>query len=139
MSCNWRFWASFKGITARQVLHTPFAQEAQGGHEKYQALCTCCCQFGTLRTVASAGDGLTDDTAALQKAIAQLTAGGKAGVLAIEPGTYVLTAMINVSASILLRGAGVDATTLYFPKSLSEVHLNSSLPLSQARQHFSSI
>ena len=42
-------------------------------------------------------------------------------MLAIEPGTYVLTAMINVSAPIVLRGAGLDATTLFFPKPLSEV------------------
>ena len=68
------------------------------------------------------GDGKTDDTAALQRAVAELTAGGRPGVLAFEPGTYVLTAMINVTAPLVLRGAGIDATTLYFPKSLSEVN-----------------
>ena len=67
------------------------------------------------------GDGKTDDTAALLRAIAELTEGGQPGVLAMEPGTYVLTAMINISAPIVLRGAGLDATTLLFPKSLSEV------------------
>lgn len=76
--------------------------------------------------MACAGDGKADDTAALQRAIAELTAGGRPGVLVIEPGTYVLTAMINVSAPIVLRGAGIDATTLFFPKSLSEVVARSS-------------
>ena len=71
------------------------------------------------------GDGKTNDTAALLKAVAELTAAGKPGVLAIEPGTYVLTAQINVSAPIVLRGAGIDTTTLFFPQSLSEVvHCN---------------
>ena len=61
----------------------------------------------------------------MQLAIAKLTADGRPGVLVIEPGTYVLTAMINVSAPIVLRGAGIDATTLFFPKSLSEVAIGS--------------
>ena len=67
------------------------------------------------------GDGKTNDTAALLRAIAELTEAGQPGVLIIEPGTYVLMAQINVSAPIVLRGAGVDATTLFFPHSLSEV------------------
>ncbi len=78
--------------------------------------------------VACAGDGTTDDTAALQRAIAELTADGQPGVLVIEPGTYVLTAMINVSAPIVLRGAGIETTTLFFPKSLSEVAARATRP-----------
>ena len=85
------------------------------------------CHLTAVTCVACAGDGKTDDTAALQRAIAGLTAGGRPGVLVIEPGTYVLTAMINVSAPIVLRGAGIDATTLFFPRSLSEVE-----PLTQS-------
>lgn len=64
---------------------------------------------------------MTDDTAALERAVAVLTARGVAGVLSIPAGTYVITRMINISAPIVLRGAGRDATTLFFPKPLSLV------------------
>lgn len=77
---------------------------------------------GTAPTLgAVAGDGETDDTAALERAVAVLTARGVPGILSIPAGTFRITRMINISAPIVLRGAGRDATTLFFPQPLSVV------------------
>ena len=43
------------------------------------------------------------------------------GALYIPPGIYRLTKVIETRKSIVLRGAGKDATILYFPFSLTEV------------------
>ncbi len=40
-------------------------------------------------------------------------------------GKYVITRQINIRNPVVLRGAGRDSTTLYFPKSLSEARGNS--------------
>ena len=46
------------------------------------------------------------------------------GALFIPPGTYVVKQMLNITRSIVLRGAGVDQTTLLFPHSLTDVYGN---------------
>lgn len=66
----------------------------------------------------AAGDGVTDDTDALLRALDELPSGS---VLFIPPGRYVLTAVINIRKNLTLRGAGRGATVLHFPLSLSEL------------------
>ena len=61
------------------------------------------------------------DMQALQTAIEQSPEGG---VLSIPPGKYRITEMINITSSIILRGAGPDKTALYFPFSLAHVYGN---------------
>ncbi len=63
------------------------------------------------------GDGITDDTQAFKKAIAE-----NKGVLFIPPGKYVITEILRINQSnVILRGAGENKTILYFPKSLMEI------------------
>lgn len=69
----------------------------------------------------SAGDGAADDTEALERAVAVLSARRVPGILSIPPGTFRISRMINISAPLVLQGAGRDATTLFFPLPLSVV------------------
>lgn len=61
------------------------------------------------RQFGAAGDGRTDDTAALQKAVDAARDGG--GIVFIPAGVY-LTRGLRLYSRVHLRGAGGDATTL---------------------------
>jgi hypothetical protein len=55
-----------------------------------------------------------------------LSRGVQNGVLYIPPGTYVLKKRIDMRRpNLVIRGAGMDRTTIYIPVSLSEVYGNS--------------
>ena len=56
------------------------------------------------------GDGVTDDTAAIQNALNDANANG-GGVVALGPHTY-LTGTLTLYSFVDLRGAGISATTL---------------------------
>jgi hypothetical protein len=57
-----------------------------------------------------------------------LSRGVQNGVLYIPPGTYVLKKRIDMRRpNLVIRGAGMDRTTIYIPVSLSEVYGNSLL------------
>jgi hypothetical protein len=66
------------------------------------------------------GDGVTDDTQALLKAIDSITS----GVIYLPAGTYILTAVINIRKQIVIRGDGQAKTILRFPKSLTDLYGN---------------
>ncbi|WIA28982.1 hypothetical protein OEZ86_011499 [Tetradesmus obliquus] len=66
------------------------------------------------------GDGVTDDTQALLKAIDSISS----GVIYLPAGTYILTAVINIRKQIVIRGDGQDKTILRFPKSLTDLYGN---------------
>ena len=64
------------------------------------------------------GDGVHDDTAAFQRAVAEVTS----GVISIPPGRYIISDIIEIQKpNLVLRGAGKEHTTLYFPKTLTDV------------------
>lgn len=69
-------------------------------------------------TFGAKGDGVTDDTAAIQKALDSLS--GYGGVVSLPSGLYVLSATLNVPAGVTLLGDGArwenSATHLYVPK-----------------------
>jgi hypothetical protein len=69
------------------------------------------------RTIsASLGDGVQDATQAFKNAIAA------GGTIYIPAGTYKITDRLIISKSnIILRGAGQEATILYFPFSLTDL------------------
>ncbi len=87
------------------------------------------CADNTARTVAdygAKGDGVTDDTAAIQKA---LDNAGKNGVVHLPAGSFVITSALNVPDGVTLMGDGARwegcSTKLIVPKTgYSAVKLN---------------
>ncbi len=67
------------------------------------------------------GDGQHDDTQAFKDAIAHTAA----GVILIPPGRYVITDILDIrKPGIVLRGSGVDRTTLVCPTPLQAIRPN---------------
>lgn len=70
------------------------------------------------RDFGAKGDGVTDDTDALRRAIAAT----KSGALLIPAGRYVVSGFLDLDRSgIVLRGEGADKTRLFFPKPLGVI------------------
>ena len=71
-----------------------------------------------VRDFGAKGDGVTDDTAAILKAVAAT----KGGALLLPAGRYVLRDTIAIESShVVLRGEGPDKTVLVIPQSLEEL------------------
>ncbi|MCX4608725.1 right-handed parallel beta-helix repeat-containing protein [Streptomyces mirabilis] len=67
--------------------------------------------WANVRELGAVGDGITDDTAAIQAAIdAVSTAGG--GVVYLPRGTYKLTDALTLKSNVALQGDGIAATVL---------------------------
>jgi hypothetical protein len=72
-----------------------------------------------VRDFGAKGDGVTDDTRAIQAALAVTNQ----GALLFPPGRYVITDFLRVTRSgVVLRGAGADRTEFWFPRGLDEIH-----------------
>src|SRR5688572_21483988 len=67
-----------------------------------------------VRGFGARGDGVTDDTAACQAAIAACAAAG-GGVVYFPAGRYKLTTTLTSTSSVTLVGDGIGKTTLYMP------------------------
>jgi rhamnogalacturonyl hydrolase YesR len=75
-------------------------------------------QSANVRDFGAIGDGNADDTQAFQAAIDATPT----GAIFIPPGRYKITDFVNIQKSnIVLRGAGPGLTTLWFPRSLTDV------------------
>ncbi|KAF6249079.1 hypothetical protein COO60DRAFT_1583210 [Scenedesmus sp. NREL 46B-D3] len=72
------------------------------------------------RDFRAAGDGKKDDTAAVLAALKATQEAG--GVIYFPPGKYLLNNQLNLTSNQVLRGAGRDATNLYFNTSLQQLH-----------------
>lgn len=71
----------------------------------------------SVKDFGAKGDGVTDDTAAFLKALATVTN----GAIEIPAGRYVITNILEIkNRGVVLRGAGVNKTILFFPKPLME-------------------
>lgn len=78
----------------------------------------------SVRDFGAVGDGITDDSAAFLKALAQVD-GTTPTLLLIPPGRYLLTDILDLRKSHLtVRGAGPQLTTLVLPKPLNEIRPN---------------
>jgi hypothetical protein len=85
------------------------------------------------RDFHAAGDGRTDDSAALLKAIESI----KSGVLFIPKGTYVISKRIDITkGDLILRGAGPNETILSFPNSLQDLFGNKAKGTEQSQWSF---
>jgi hypothetical protein len=85
------------------------------------------------RDFHAAGDGKTDDSDALLKAIESI----KNGVLFIPKGTYVISKRIEIhKGNLILRGAGPNQTILFFPKSLEDMFGNRATGTQQSQWAF---
>jgi hypothetical protein len=85
------------------------------------------------RDFHAAGDGQTDDSAALLKALESIPS----GVLFIPKGTYVISKRIDISkGNLVLRGAGPNQTILFFPHSLEELFGNKARGTQQSQWAF---
>jgi hypothetical protein len=85
------------------------------------------------RDFHAAGDGKTDDSGALLKAIESI----KSGVLFIPKGTYVISKRIDIyKGNLILRGAGPNQTILFFPKSLEDMFGNKATGTQQSQWAF---
>lgn len=74
-----------------------------------------------VKDFGAAGDGERDDTSSFKKAIAK--ASQDKGAVFIPPGKYIITEKLIIdSSSVVLRGAGVEKTELFFPKPLGEIY-----------------
>lgn len=63
----------------------------------------------SVRDFGAAGDGVADDTAAIQAAINSMTAGG---VLHFPPGTYLISDTLHVPRGMTLAGAGLHSAVI---------------------------
>jgi len=64
-----------------------------------------------VRVTGAAGDGVTDDTKALQAALDRAAAQG-GGIALLPSGTYALSRTLRVPPGVVLRGAGREGTQL---------------------------
>jgi len=62
--------------------------------------------------MGAAGDGVTDDFAALSAALSAL--GGAPGTLWFPPGEYLIKSTLHLPDSVILRGSGAGISTLLF-------------------------
>ncbi len=76
-------------------------------------------QAASVKDFGAVGDGVTDDTAAINAAIAATAR----GAVYLPPGRYKITDYLRIEKShVVLRGAGPDRSVLWFPRGLDEVH-----------------
>lgn len=74
-----------------------------------------------VRDFGAKGDGEHDDTVAFQAAIAA----AETGAVYVPEGRYIITDLIVIDKpGVVLRGAGPDKTTLYFPTPLNDIKPN---------------
>ncbi|MFA4945569.1 MAG: glycosyl hydrolase family 28-related protein [Lentisphaeria bacterium] len=76
---------------------------------------------GTVRDFGAKGDGIADDTAAFNRAIA----GTPAGAVLVPAGRYRITGFVTIAKpGLVLRGEGPAASVLLFDRPLTEVKPN---------------
>ena len=73
----------------------------------------------SVKDFGAVGDGVTDDTAAIQAAIDSLGAVG--GMVQVPPGTYKVSSTLNISSYIYLKGSGAVASSILTNNSTGNV------------------
>ncbi len=76
-------------------------------------------QTNNVKDFGAIGDGVSDDTLAIQAAIKAT----KSGAVFLPPGRYLISDFLRIKRSgVVLRGAGPDKSVLWFPRGLAELH-----------------
>ena len=76
-------------------------------------------QVTNVKDFGARGDGIADDTRAIQAAVAAT----QCGAVYLPPGRYKITDYIRLEKSgVVLRGAGPAKSVLWFPRGLDEIH-----------------
>ena len=76
---------------------------------------------GNVRDFGAKGDGVTDDTAAFVRAVEAVNN----GAILVPAGRYKITEVLYIrKPNVVLRGAGTDKTTLFFPRALEMIKPN---------------
>lgn len=74
-----------------------------------------------VKDFGAVGDGITDDSDAFVQALAEVTE----GVIFVPEGRYLINKMLSIDKpNLVLRGAGPDKTTLWFPNPLTDIKPN---------------
>lgn len=98
---------------------------SRAGYREGSATPTALVNKASVMDYGAKGDGVSDDSAAVQAAINGTTcAAGVVCVLFFPPGRYRLSTNFTIAKSLVLRGAGVDATTLFFDKTFEALYGN---------------
>ena len=104
-----------------------------GYHASEQQIPAAKPKWDLKRDFNAAGDGRTDDSGALLKALTTV----RDGVLFIPKGTYLISKRIDINrANIVIRGAGAGETILFFPNSLQDLFGNTAKGSEQSQWSF---
>jgi len=89
------------------------------GYHRGEAPIPSVAQTASVKDFGAVGDGVADDTHAIQAAIDATPH----GAVWLPPGRYKITDYIWIrKPGIALRGAGADKSVLWFPRGLDEIH-----------------
>jgi len=66
----------------------------------------------SVKDFGAVGDGVTDDTNSIQNALAYLNSTNNGGTLYFPPGNYVTTKALQLRRGVIIKGAGLVATTI---------------------------
>ena len=82
-------------------------------------------EYRSVLDFGAKGDGVTDDTAAIQAAIESIFGGSAArsGIVHFPLGTYIVSSTINVPNCVTLRGQGIYASLIYAASGFSDPYL----------------
>ena len=98
-------------ITICQAQTIPANRSFNWSNSGYQGIYPVNATVIDFLTVGGINDGLTDNSSALQNAIATAT---KPAVIFFQSGDYLFNSSINLPDSIILRGSTADSTSLLF-------------------------
>jgi hypothetical protein len=89
------------------------------GYQRGEQLLPELPQTANVKDFGAVGDGIADDTKAIQAAIAATLS----GAVFVPPGRYRITDHLRIEKNgLVLRGAGLDQSVLWFPRGLDEIH-----------------
>ena len=97
----------------------PLPDFSRAGFREGDAALPVLPQSADVRDFGAKGDGVTDDTRAIQAAVEATSA----GAVYLPPGRYLISDFIRIRRpGVVLRGAGPERSVLWFPRGLDALH-----------------